>query len=261
MRVVTWNLNTPFTSAEKRIAQWEWLEREVNADVVVLTEAQVPKDGLSNEWSAIYKQDGIGDTRRWGTIIAARNFELRDVTNGDTGRGGFLVTHTWPGTVVIADVLKNGKLISTVVGIYSMNLTMDGKKTNNGYETTKRILQDLQGLFGSTRAKKLILMGDLNLFPDDVPWELRHDLYDMVEETAHSRHEYGYCDGCPDDVLCGHMWTHKNRQVPHRVQNLDYAFVSKKMRKKIISVMGGDRDFPEAWSLSDHAPVVLDLSH
>lgn len=259
MRIATWNLNAPFTSADRRVEQWAWLEHHIQADVVVLTEAQVPKDGLPTGWQAVYKEDGIGQNRRWGTIVAARNFELQDVTNGAQGKGGFDVSHTWPGAVSIADIVREGKTIATVVGVYAMNIYLDGRKAGNGYETAKQIARDLDGLFRSPRGKKLVLMGDFNLFPFDIPFEFRDRFYDLVEDSAQDRHEFGYCDACPDDVLCGHMWTHKNRQVPHRVQNLDYAFASKKLRKKSNLVTGGDRDFPDAWTLSDHSPVVVDL--
>jgi endonuclease/exonuclease/phosphatase family metal-dependent hydrolase len=56
------------------------------------------------------------------------------------------------------------------------------------------------------------------------------------------------------------MWTHKNGNKPGaKVQHLDYIFVSPKVAKNIVAVTGGVTDFPKAWDLSDHAPVVVDL--
>ena len=261
MRIVTWNLNTPFTKAESRIEQWKWIDNRLAADIAVLTEAEIPNSGLPDGWNAIYKQGGIGDTRRWGTIIASREgIVLRDITNGAEGKDGFALTHSRPGTVVVADILKKNKIAATLVGVYATTTDANGKKVGNGFSSLTEILEDLQPLFNSKRSKRLILAGDLNLLPSNVPDELYIRFCDAVLETEKTRWEAGYCCDCASDQMCGHMWTHWNRSVPNRIQNLDYVFLSKKLFIRLGSVTGGRRDFPDAELLSDHAPVVADFS-
>lgn len=261
MRIVTWNLNSPFTKADSRSDQWAWIEDRLAADIAVLTEAQIPQSGLPNDWKAIYKVGGIGETRRWGTIIAARHgIELRDITNGVDGKDGFVLTHRRPGTVVVADIMKKNKVVATLVGVYAMTTDINGKKVGNGEKSLAEILEDLQPLFNSKRSKRLIFAGDLNLLPNDVLDELYIRFYDAVVVTERKRWESGYCCVCAPDEMCGHMWTHWNRSVPERIQNIDYVFISKKLYNRLGSVTGGRRDFPDAETLSDHAPVVADFS-
>ena len=56
---------------------WDWIESDIAPDVIVLTEARVPKEGLPKGWTAIWPPGGIGPRRTWGTIIASCNLNLR----------------------------------------------------------------------------------------------------------------------------------------------------------------------------------------
>jgi len=58
---------------------WAWMESNINPDVVVLTEAKEPEGGIPTGWTAVWKPGGIGPKRRWGTIVAAKDAELRTV--------------------------------------------------------------------------------------------------------------------------------------------------------------------------------------
>ena len=57
------------------------------------------------------------------------------------------------------------------------------------------------------------------------------------------------------------MWTHKNRNAGGngKAQQLDYIFASKDLLDEVDVITGGIQDFPDAWSFSDHAPVVVDF--
>lgn len=260
MRLATWNLNKAFTKSDTRLPQWMWVDQDLKADVAVLTEAEVPKQGIPDGWTAVFKEGGIGPTRQWGTLVIARSgYELRDITDGVDGKDGFVLTHSRPGTVVVVDVVKNGKVLVTIVGVYAMTSDLDGKKRGNGWESSNEMLADLGPLFKSKRAKRLVLAGDLNLLPPDVPNEFYKQLCDVVLETEKERWELGYCCSCSSDQKCGHMWTHWNRSAPDRVQNIDYVFISKKMFTRLSSVSGGRRDYPGSDQFSDHAPIVVDL--
>ena len=260
MRIATWNIKQAIHPIKPLPELWHWAEHVVRAEVMVFTEAKVPKEGLPFGWTAVWKEDGIDNRRRWGTVVAARGYDLVDVTNGVPGRGGFSISHTWPGTVSIVDVIRNGKVLITIVGIYGITRDVAGNKTGSGYESVPVILDELKDLMKSSRGKNLVIAGDFNLWPCDMPEYLYKKMVDVVEYTFDDRKLFG-CSGCSSpDEPCGHMWTHKNGNSPGaKVQNLDYIFVSPKLADSLGEVVGGVADFPTSWDMSDHAPVVIDL--
>ena len=267
MKVVTWNTQGMKTGGDKISTQWKWFEETVDADIAVLTEAKVPVSGIPTGWNAFYKPGGIGPSRRWGTIVAARNYEIRDVTDGVSGLRGFKVNHTWPGTVTIADIMVKGKLYATVVGVYGITLDLDGKSNSTGWVSVPTIFDDLRDLFSSRRGKRLIIAGDFNLLPESMNYFQPKKMINVVELTASARPRLAGCSGCSMGDDCGHMWTHKNGNQPGaRVQHLDNVFVSKELVGDIVSVVGGIADFPSImdtegkWELSDHAPVVVEFA-
>ena len=260
MRVATWNIKQAVAPKKPLDDLWLWAADHVNADVMVFTEAKVPKGGVPQGWTAVWDLDGIGKGRRWGTVIAARGLDLIDVSEGVSGRGGFSVSHTWPGTVKIVDVVQNGKVLLTVAGVYGITVDVAGNKTGSGYASVPVILDDLRDLMKSTRGKNLVIAGDFNLWPSHMPEVLYKKMVDVVEETFDARELIG-CSGCSSmESPCGHMWTHKNGNKPGaKVQHLDYIFVSPKIARNIVEVKGGVADFPDVWDVSDHAPVVMEL--
>jgi endonuclease/exonuclease/phosphatase family metal-dependent hydrolase len=262
MRVATWNIKQAVAPKKPLPHLWQWMEDSIDADIVVLTEAKVPNEGVPTGWSAVWKPDGIGSRRRWGTVIAARDgYELVDVTNGAKDRGGFSVTHPWPGAVTIVDVMNDGEYLATVVGIYAITLDMDGNSIGSGAVSVPAILASLEKLYLSERGEKLVIAGDFNLWPFHMPNFLYENFIDVVSGTADLREPLTGCSGCdvaPEE--CGHMWTHKNGNSPNAaVQNLDYIFISEHFEANVIDVFGGVADFPDAWDVSDHAPLVLEL--
>lgn len=267
MKLATWNTKGFNTGGAKILAQWNWLEMTVGADVAVLTEAKVPVDGVPAGWNAFYKPGGVDKKRPWGTIVAARNYEIRDITNGVSGLRGFKVNHTWPGTVTIADIMVKGKLYATVVGVYGITLDLDGNSNGTGWESVPTIFDDLRDLFSSRRGKRLIIAGDFNLWPEDMNHYQPKKMINVVELTASTRPRLVGCSGCSMGDDCGHMWTHRNGKKPGaKVQHLDNIYVSKDLVGDIVSVIGGIADFPSImnaageWELSDHAPVVVEFA-
>lgn len=261
MKIATWNIKQAIAPKKPLPELWQWMDSDINPDIIVLTEAKVPKEGVPFGWNAVWKDDGIGPNRRWGTVIAARTgFDLIDISEGASGRGGFSVSHTWPGTVTIVDVMRSGKYVATVVGIYGITLDLEGNSIGSGEVSVPTILDDLKKFFGSKRSKNLVIVGDFNLTPNRMPDFLFNRFVDVVEETFGERELVG-CSGCTSNKSpCGHMWTHKNGNKPGaRVQHLDYIFVSKKIARNIVEVKGGVADFPDAWDVSDHAPVMLEI--
>lgn len=260
LRIATWNTKQAVAPRKPLDDLWRWIEDRIDPDVIVLTEARVPETAPPAGWSAFWHPGGIGPRRRWGTVVAARGLELIDVATISHERAPVALQFRWPGTVVAADVVVNGSVWATVVGVYAITEDLEGAKCGHGGHSLKRSLRDLQPLFSSDRAARLIVAGDFNLLPARVAKRMPADLSDLIELTACDREPLVDCANCGGDQSCGHMWTHKNGGGRNAaVQQIDYVFASAALAKRVTRVYGGIRDFPEAWEHSDHAPVVAEF--
>ena len=260
MKIATWNIKQAVAPKAKLPILWDYASQVIDADVMVFTEAKIPKEPIADEWLTIARPGGIDKKRQWGTVVASRKHEIRDITDGVSGLRGFKVNHTWPGTVTIADLIVDGDIYATIVGVYAITVDLDGNKTGAGHDSVPTIFDDLGGLISSRRGKRLIVAGDFNVWPIDMQDYLPKKLINVVEHTAGSRQPLFGCTGCSMGNDCGHMWTHKNGDSPNaKVQHLDNIFMSPSLVKDVISVKGGVADFPNAWDLSDHAPIVVEI--
>jgi endonuclease/exonuclease/phosphatase family metal-dependent hydrolase len=80
-------------------------------------------------------------------------------------------------------------------------------------------------------------------------------LIDLVRETRQTRPQLTDCT-CPDPDGCGHVQTYRHaNKVPSRPVQLDYAFVSPMLASARCTVVDDD----DAWSFSDHCPIVIEI--
>lgn len=263
LRFATWNVGHAVASRKPFPEQWEWFEENVGAQLVVLTEARDKFDACDDGWSFVRRAGGIGGRRPWGTAIGSFGGSLVDVTDGVEGNGGFSVDHTWPGYVTIADLVddeEDNEVLLTIVGVHAPLLGVDGRKLKSGEESVPQILRDLEGLFDSDRGQSLIIAGDFNLHPRWMPESIYERFIDVIEETSEVRDGLVGCVGCSMGDDCGHIWTHRNGNSPNAAaQNIDYVFISEGLADLVSGAGGGPDVFPEIWTISDHAPVIVDF--
>jgi len=261
LRVATWNLKLGVAPRAKPEALWAWAEERIDPDVMVFTEAKVPKTGVPDGWSAVWTEGGIGKHRRWGTVIAGRGVELREVEWIDDPAGRIRLESSWPAAVKVVDVFRDGELRATVVGIYGLTTDLEGARVGHGGYTVPEIMFELDPLFESDRRGSIIVAGDFNLHPQDIPFEFsRAALVDLIEATSHQRDSLVGCSGCGVGDNCGHMFTHRNGTSPNAaVQQIDYIFAGHRLARQVGRVWGGLADFPDVWDMSDHAPVVAEF--
>lgn len=248
LRLATWNLAGAFP--RKTDAQlWDWLEKECNPDIVVLTEARPPEEGFRSEWNKIYVPDGVGHRRRWGTVIAARGFEIvpsnfrRKLTSSESAR-------PHPATSFAVDVLDGRKSVLQVLGHYG--LMLDEK---NGFDSLDLVLNELEDLTRAYGSKRTVVAGDFNLWPDDVEPEMHQ--FGLTSSTS-LRTSF---PELTEPVSGTRIWTHKNgkKEGNGKCQELDFIFLSKDLVPSVVDSRGGVDDFPDSWDMSDHAPVVVDI--
>jgi hypothetical protein len=258
-RIATWNLKQAVAPKKPLDELWKRAESDLAADVVVFTEAKVPKTGVPTGWTAQWLEGGIGPRRRWGTVIAGRGVELRPIRTVGRWRKRS-VGAAWPAAVEAAEVWRNGKCWGAVVGIYGLTTDLGGESVGHGRITVPKMFEDVAAVLDEYEA--VVVAGDLNLWPVEKPEVIsKLGLVDVVEATASQRPRLSGCSGCSMGSDCGHMWTHRNGNSPNaRVQHLDYIFASRSLAATVGSVKGGVNDFPDAWELSDHAPVVADFN-
>lgn len=260
-RFATWNLKQAVAPKRKLPDLWRWLEETVEPSVAVLTEAKVPQGGPPPGWSAIWKADGIDPKRRWGTVIAAHGAEIRPLQRVRKGLRTYDLSFSFPGTIQVVDVSIGGEPWCTVVGVYGLGVNRHGERTGSGYWTVPLAMKELSPLFESSKGQRLLLGGDFNLWPRDARQAMRGTgLIDLVEHTAETRPRLDGCSGCSMGPDCGHMWTHRNGNSPGAaVQHIDFLYGTPEMVNELCDVAGGIRDFPAAWDVSDHAPIVADF--
>ena len=249
--------------------RWDWLRERVAPNIAVLTEAQVPTPGPPNGWSACWRLGGLGPKRRWGTVIAGHGCDLVEVTEVQrTMRRPTPLASTWPGSVVACDVFTGARRWGTVIGIYGITMTApDGERCGHGRHSVPRLLDDLAPLVEDrSRRDRLVVAGDLNIGANEA---LIDDLFtdrglvDLIDETADHRAPLdgcAYCDTPERSERCGHLWTHKNGTSPRAArQQIDFIFATESLVFDLIEVSGGAQSYPDAFDLSDHAPVVADF--
>jgi exonuclease III len=266
MRVATWNMKQAVAPRKPLDELWAWAERSIAPDVVVLTEAKVPAGGPPPGWDAVWIDGGIGPGRRWGTVIAGRGVELKpvdQVTVGRFRRRAVSVTSRQPAAALATDVLVNGKRWATVVGLYGLTTDLDGNSCGHGGFMTPALLHDLSPLFSSDRRDRIIVAGDFNLHPRNMRSLFSQlGLMDLTSMTRSERQPLEGCTGCdsPSPEECGHLWTHKNGSSENATrQQIDFILATVELARELDQLTGGISDYPDAWEVSDHAPVVADF--
>lgn len=272
MRIATWNLKQAIKPLAKPEGLWDWADSRIKADVLVFTEAKVSPTHLQRGWNAIWDRDGLYPRNRntWGTVIASSQHGLVPIT---TAGGRFRKTELifrWPGAVQVADVMVRGERWATVVGIYGVLKDLDGTKAGNAMASLQHFLRQLEPLLDSKLGRRVVIAGDFNIWPFMTPQLLHHyDLTDLIEYTSNERDPLPGCANCkllsdsgqPPEYPCGHLWTHRNEGGPNpKKQQIDFILATDEMVDELVSVSGGVADFPDAWEVSDHAPVVAEFA-
>jgi hypothetical protein len=184
VRIATWNMKQAVAPKKPLAELWAWMEREIDPDVIVLTEAKVPKDGVPPGWTAVWTEGGIGGNRKWGTVIAGRGVELAPLTEIRSRLKATPIEPPWPATLEVVDVLVRGKRWATVVGLYGITVRMDGSKCGHGGHSVPALISSIRPLLDSKRGDRVVVAGDMNLWPRDVSYRFeREGLIDLIEWT------------------------------------------------------------------------------
>ena len=248
MRIATWNLNTwqarkhGITNADS----WVWAEENLNADLLILTEASIPPSMQSSEeWNYVFRPGGIPFRSGWGTVIAGKNLELRRINHIELEEE-FVIDQKYPGSLTAADAFLKGAYFATVIGIY-LPFRKDRNKNFIGSpaQDLEELRDDALRIYRSRR-ENLIIAGDFNHEHRGVPSSLKR-----ITKRKHA---------LINSYSSSNLVTFRQEWPPHREFLLDYIFLSRNLGKKVVSFEGGLEAFPGALEFSDHAPLVVELT-
>jgi hypothetical protein len=249
LRIATWNTKQGVAPRQKTPALWKWISRETDAQLLVLTEARIPKEGVPDGWQLVYTPGGIGDKRKYGTVIAARDgVELR---RAEYKRPDQSLVRPHPATTFAVEVFIGGQIEFTLMGAYGL---LHG--TGNGYLELEGILNEHVDLIDGYGTERQVIAGDFNLWPDHL---LKHtEKLALVDVTSQRR----TFPKLREPEGGSRIWTHKNgaKHTDGARQELDYVFVSHDLKDGLQDIQGGVDDFPDSWEMSDHAPVAVTVT-
>jgi len=241
VRIATWNLNT-WINRKNGISNdelWEWADDHLRADVVIFTEAATPppKSVVDAGWSVVHRPGGFPNRSSWGTLIAARDMRVELLTQTSTKHQ---LDSAFPGSLTAATVWDGTKPVMCVVGLY-LPYRKDAKKNFVGHPTSDlaSMTDDFEALldqFGSS----IIVAGDLNYPYERVPKPLDR---------------LGFVDPFRDvqPITYRQDWDHDG------LYTMDYIYITEDLMADLDKAVGGMDDFPSAFDVSDHAPLVVDL--
>lgn len=245
LRIATWNLNTWINHSKKKISNsqlWQWANQTIAADLVIFTEASTPPPSeIGYEWSVVHRPGGFPQRGRWGTVIAGRGLRVTRLTDfGDYA----LDTH-FPGSLTAADVWRDDQFIATVIGLY-LPYRKNKARDFIGHPTQDLITMrgDLEQLF-CHRKGPFIVAGDLNDEHPAIPQPLKKlgangtRLVDPFAGVAPKTFEQDWVD--------------------RRQFTLDYLYLSESLAGRVVNKLGGIADFPSAFTMSDHAPLMVEI--
>ena len=247
IRIATWNTKQGVAPRQKAPVLWDWITRQTKADILVLTEARVTAEGITDGWQALYTPGGLGGRRNYGTIIAARGVQIQ---RAEFPRSEKASEYPNPATTFAVEVLVEGELELVVLGAYGL---LD--EHENGLHELNLIAKEHFDLTEKYGLDRVVVAGDFNLWPKHL-LPIAHEL--ELKDVTSARTAFPKLREPRGD---SRIWTHKNgaKDTDGARQELDFIFVSKHFDGKLKDIRGGVDDFPNAWDMSDHAPVAVTL--
>jgi endonuclease/exonuclease/phosphatase family metal-dependent hydrolase len=241
LRVLTWNLNHAFRAADRRA--WEYIE-SLQPDIALLQEARRPpfEGSIGTE---------IPRRGTWGTWIVPFGrtalTEIPWISLGEKRPRGYLEA-SHPGAFCVAQARLPSRRVVTVASVYGMlSLTVrNGRRY--AVTTVHRTLSDLTPILDVKRSKAaLILAGDLNVTP-----QIREPDTAAHEAVIQRIKAFGLGD-CLGDAHEGRfVRTYAKHELDWQD---DWVFASPALRCTMCEPV----DTKEAWTLSDHCPVIAEF--
>ena len=243
MRIATWNLNTWINRKNgiDNSVLWNWADDNLAADLVIFTEAATPPPTAvrAQGWNVVHRSGGFPNRSNWGTLIAGRNMRIEHLTH--VGEKKYELDTKFPGSLTAADVWVNDEYFACVVGLY-LPYRKDAKKEFIGHPSSDLLIlkKDFERILEHCDAS-LIVAGDLN------------DIHSYVPEPLDALGLVDPFEDC-DLITFRQDWDHNGLFL------MDYIYMTPNLQSFVTARSGGMDDFPGAFSVSDHAPLLIEMS-
>lgn len=223
------------------VEDWVAWAKSLGANLMVLPEAAGPKAFVASGMKVVFRPYPKA-TSGWGTaIVADAGVDIRPITH--VKNNTYALDKHYPGTLVAADAFIEGNFFATIIGCHIKFRKDRGKITSDPARDLLTILPDIQAIH-EDRSGPLVLGGDFNFSTIDVPYCLKNIAGGGLELV--------------DPFTQLNPKTFKQRRG-RDLWKLDYAYLSKDLASKVTARRGGIGDFPDAFSRSDHAPLLLTI--
>ena len=244
VRVATWNLNTWINrkNGVDNLVLWNWADIHLAADLVIFTEAATPPPSAirAQGWNIVHRVGGFPNRRSWGTLIAGRNMRIEHLTHVGKNKKHELDTN-FPGSLTAADVWVDDEYFACVVGLY-LPYRKDAKKEFIGHPSSdlEKLKKDFEEILEHGDGS-LIVAGDLN------------DIHHYIPEPLGA---LGLVDPFENDDLITFRqdWNHEGLFL------MDYIYMTPDLASCVTARSGGMNDFPDAFNVSDHAPLLVEMN-
>ncbi len=242
LKMATWNMGY-WQHPKIHEKAWDYLFNEISPDIALVQEARPPGNTAFQGciWKPVKRVSGKEE--KWGSGVLTKSLPLKELE--------FRNCH--PGALVGAEVELPGNKVLSAFSLYGL--------LDEGYATTTvhRMLSDLTFILmgkGEYKGKNrnVLLGGDLNI---SVQWDEKYGKearYTHAHKLCFDRIEdFGLTSCFSKNAEYVQTLRYARSNVPW--QN-DYLFTSKDLKAESCNVISDPKIFP----LSDHNPVVIELS-
>ena len=246
IRIASWNMT--HQRSDEWTRKWDYL-KTLGVDVALVQEA--PKEGPVRILQHSRREYGAASTHRCGNAFAVINpsLNLTDLSSHANGD-------------VISAVLV-GKQPILLVGVHSNRNNIVGGKGEQYHDAILRCIDSIEKLVSSSK-KQVLVAGDFN-FDYHMP-SLRKQghvfrrlrslgLRDLQCGPSCCVNADGQCLERHDETYSELKRKWRSGAKRHRI---DHMYCDARLRSRVINFSVSPDD---AWDVSDHRPIVVQLSH
>lgn len=177
-----------------------------------------------------------------------------------------------PGTLTVADVLRDGRKLFTVVSAYgAWESPPDGSDLIYADASCHRLLSDLSALVTGRRGERVLVAGDFNILHGygehgSAYWESRYDaVFDRADamrlgfmgpQAPHGRQADPWPAELPRDSRIVPTFHHSRQTPKTATRQLDYVFATEDLAGR-VSVRALNE--PDEWGPSDHCRLAISV--
>lgn len=255
---------------------WTDITGDSGFDLALVQNAIRPEQGGPLEMFPASGEDAATATPRTSTCqtsigrisdrVEVRPYRLTG--GGESARGALAITR--PGTVTVADIVRDGKVLFTVASVYGGWQTDFGGAEIYSDASAHGILSDVSALMTNPQ-HRLIVSGDWNMLHgygdhgDDYSRDRYQSVFDRAAalrlalvgpQSPNGRQANPWPDELPRDSNDVPTFYGSDQTPQSASRQLDYVFASQSLADRVHATA---LNSPEDWGPSDHCRIAIDV--